>query len=154
MRSVTRHRIRILFLLLVLIGSTGSAWAWPGRVLEIASSQVLVIKTEQEVKRVSLFGVDSVPKGHPHQAQVQRCIKNELAPLNRVEVVPVQGHQAHVYIEGDGQNLAEELIRAGYAWVDRADCGTRICRFWRSLEAQARQEHRGLWAEPSFPVGK
>lgn len=151
---MTRHRIQILFLLLVLIGSTASAWAWPGRVLEIASSQVLVIKTGQEVKRVNLFGVDSVPEGHPHQAQVQRFIKNELAPLNRVEIVPVQGDQAHVYIEGDGQNLAEELIRAGYAWVDRADCDRRICGFWRDLEAQAQREQRGLWSEPSFPVGK
>ncbi|MGM0646415.1 MAG: thermonuclease family protein [Thermodesulfobacteriota bacterium] len=152
---------RVIWMLLGLAalgaGAASNGWSWSGRVVEIASPQVLVLTTQQGQQEVALYGVDSVPGDHPQNEAVRTKIKRLLAPLDLVEVVPLSpegGTEAHVYIEGDGENLAEELVRQGYAWVDRAACRRRICTAWRELEAKARQDKRGLWADPSFPPAK
>ena len=42
------------------------------------------------------------------------------------------------------------LLLAGLAWVDPRYCRKSIpeCVYWMELEAQAREERRGLWAGP------
>lgn len=51
-----------------------------------------------------------------------------------------------VYIEGDGECLNEELVRAGHAWVYERYCRIRDCTAWQKLERRARRSERGLWA--------
>lgn len=51
------------------------------------------------------------------------------------------------YVEGDGECLNEELVRAGYAWVYEDYCHIRDCNHWQELERQARRTDRGLWIQ-------
>ena len=54
---------------------------------------------------------------------------------------------ALVYIEGDGECLNEELVRAGYAWVYERYCHIQDCDHWQTLERRARRTDRGLWVQ-------
>ncbi len=56
-----------------------------------------------------------------------------------------------VYIEGDGECLNEELVRAGYAWVYERYCHIRDCQHWQKLETVARVSYKGLWSQ-SNPI--
>jgi endonuclease YncB( thermonuclease family) len=47
-----------------------------------------------------------------------------------------------------GESLGELLVRDGYAWVYDRYCNRPSCRRLRRLEARAKEEERGLWAEP------
>jgi endonuclease YncB( thermonuclease family) len=49
-----------------------------------------------------------------------------------------------VYIEGDGECLNEELVRAGHAWVYERYCHTSDCDHWQRLERRARQAEKGI----------
>jgi hypothetical protein len=40
------------------------------------------------------------------------------------------------------------LVENGYAWVDEWYCKRAFCNEWEELEAGAREEKRGLLAEP------
>ena len=56
-----------------------------------------------------------------------------------------------IYIEGDGECLNEELVRAGHAWVYQRYCSIHVCDHWQKLERRARQADKGLWSQ-SDPV--
>ena len=43
----------------------------------------------------------------------------------------------------------EELIRQGLAWVFTRYCDRAICLEWKRLEAEAREQKRGLWSMPN-----
>jgi endonuclease YncB( thermonuclease family) len=45
----------------------------------------------------------------------------------------------------DGRSANEEIVRAGYAWWFRRYSRDRALA---RLEAEAREAHRGLWADP------
>jgi micrococcal nuclease len=46
----------------------------------------------------------------------------------------------------DGRNLSHELVRAGFAWwFQKYSTDATL----KALESEAREAHRGLWADPS-----
>ncbi|MFW5975184.1 MAG: thermonuclease family protein [Desulfosalsimonas sp.] len=56
---------------------------------------------------------------------------------------------ALVYIEGDGECLNEELVRAGFAYVYDRYCRIRDCYAWKDLESNVRESEIGLWKQAS-----
>ena len=52
-----------------------------------------------------------------------------------------------VYIDGDGECLNEEILRAGYAWVYEYYCKARFCGKWSEIEKWAREKEKGLWQD-------
>jgi endonuclease YncB( thermonuclease family) len=47
----------------------------------------------------------------------------------------------------EGNNVNEEMVRAGYAWVYRWYCNKPICEYWLTLENEAKTRKIGLWQE-------
>jgi micrococcal nuclease len=67
-----------------------------------------------------------------------------------VEVVPVDQDRYDrtvAVVSVDGQCLNEALVREGLAWVYGQYCKKRFCRDWSELEALARKNGQGLWAD-------
>lgn len=129
--------------------------AWPGKVVHIADGDTVTVLRDDEKVKVRLYGVDCPEKRQAFGIKAKRFI-SDLAGMEGVEVVPITVDRygriiAHVYIEGDGENLAEELVRNGYAWVYRKYCDRKICGFWRKLETKARADEKGLWGD-SDPI--
>ena len=47
----------------------------------------------------------------------------------------------------NGVSLNKELVRGGFAWVDDRYCMKSFCAEWKGLEAKARDNGAGLWAD-------
>lgn len=147
---------RLTFLITTLILLLSSVlWAWPGKVIHIADGDTVTVLRDGQKVKVRLYGVDCPEKRQAYGTKAKR-FTSDLAGMQRVEVVPVTVDRysrtiADVYIEGDGENLSEELVRNGYAWVYRKYCNKRICSFWLKLEAKARVNGIGLWSD-SEPI--
>ncbi|MCF8105736.1 MAG: thermonuclease family protein [Desulfohalobiaceae bacterium] len=112
----------------------------PGRVIHIADADTITVLKDHKQIPISLYGIDAPDKGQPFGSGA-KDFTLDMAKMKRVEVVPIAVDSngrtvASVYIEGDGENLAEELVQAGYARV-YLDCKRRICGFWLKLESRA-----------------
>jgi endonuclease YncB( thermonuclease family) len=84
----------------------------------------------------------------------------DMAGMKKVVVDPVDKGRCGriaglVYIDGDGECLNEEMIRAGYARVCQYECRARFCEKWLKIEKRARKNEKGLWRdmEPVPPRG-
>lgn len=139
--------------LLLLLPSI--ALSWPGEVVEVIDADILRVKKDNTKVEVRLYGIDAPEKDQPYGMRATRFTKM-MARFERVEVEPEDRDQegrvaALVYIDGDGECLNEELVKAGHAWVHERYCHIRDCDQWRKLERRARQAERGLWTQ-SDPV--
>jgi endonuclease YncB( thermonuclease family) len=137
--------------------------AWRSRVTAIALAQggaehyirgkrgiwdldVKVLHAKQS-ETVRLLGVDA-PEKHQAYGDRARWFTAELA-FDRTVTVRSRGRDRNGRLLGevvlpDGRNLSQELVRAGYAWWFRKySSDIRLAR----LEEEARQDHRGLWAD-------
>jgi len=144
-------QIRLIVLIITLILLPSTLWAWQGKVIHIADGDTVTVLRDGKKVKVRLYGVDCPEKRQAYGTKAKR-FTSDLAGMERVEVVPITVDRygrtiAHVYIEGDGENLSEELVRNGYAWVYRKYCDRRICGFWLKLETKARMDELGLWAD-------
>jgi len=131
------------------------AQSWSGEVAEVIDADILRIKKGESEVEVRLYGIDAPESDQPYGMRATRFTKM-MARFERVEIEPEDRDQegrvaALVYLEGDGECLNEELVKAGHAWVFERYCHIRDCEQWRKLERRARKAKRGLWTQ-SDPV--
>lgn len=129
-----------------------------GTVLEVIDGDTLRVDLNGEIERVRLIGVDTPETVHP-QKPVERFEKEAsafttLLALHRVVRLEADPHSnrdkygrllRYVYLP-DGKLLNAEIIAHGYGHAYTRFPFEKIEEF-RSLERQARQESRGLWAD-------
>ncbi len=133
----------VLFLPALVLG-------WSGKVVHITDGDTIVVLRDHEEVDVRLYGIDCPEKGQPFGTKAKR-FTSKMAGNKRVEVdvmdIDRYGRSvALVYIEGDGECLNEELIKAGYAWVYEKYCNIKDCEAWQKLETVARVTDKGLWS--------
>jgi len=133
-------------LLFLLIPFTAQATIIYGKVVHIADGDTLTILTESKKQvKVRLAGIDTPEKMQPFGNRS----KQALAALTfkkqaRVEVETKDKYGRTVgTIFIKGQNINAEMIRQGMAWVYRKYTNDQKLY---SLEAEAKQAKRGLWA--------
>jgi endonuclease YncB( thermonuclease family) len=131
------------------------ALCWSGEVVEVINADILRVRKDNTEVAVRLYGIDAPESDQPYGLRATRFTKM-MARFERVEVEPEDRDQhgrvaALVYLEGDGECLNNELVRAGHAWVYERYCHIRDCNQWQKLELRARQSERGLWTQ-SDPV--
>ena len=97
--------------------------------------------------KVRLLGIDCPEKKQPFG----RRAKERTAALAYGKVVKVRPSGVDRYgrimadvILPDGRNLNRELVREGMAWWFRRYSTDRVLQ---ALEAEARSQRRGLWAD-------
>ena len=146
-----KHKFALVLILFLLIFTAASnAWAtWSGRVVGVADGDTITILHDYEQVKIRLYGVDTPEKKQDFGNKAKRYT-NAVIRGKSVRVVPVDQDKygrtvALVY--ADDRCLNEALVRDGYAWVYRHYCHKDFCRGWSELEASARKNAQGLWAD-------
>lgn len=123
-----------------------------GSVTKINDGDSIEVRMGSGHARVRLFAIDTPEHDQPYGAQASAALKALLAPGDAVELeVKTQDQYrrlvAVVWRVADGKrlNINETLLRQGHAWALRRYMqDPRFC----DLEAEARDQKLGLWAQP------
>lgn len=118
------------------------------RVIDGDTIELLLIKSFKFVK-IRLDGIDCPEKGQPYYEEAT-AYTSDLCLHKQVRVIK---HDIDKYgrliadiILPNGENLSEEIVRAGFAWWYRLYSDDLILK---QLENEARIARRGLWFQPN-----
>lgn len=108
---------------------------------------IVVLTTEKEEKTIRLASIDCPElKGRQPFARRARELTSDLCFAKNVRIRSTGQHFERIvgFVEADGRNINEELVRAGLAWhaTDFSDDPKLD-----SLEKKARGLHLGLWSQ-------
>jgi len=120
-----------------------------GTVLRVVDGDTLVVRLSSGTIRVRLYGIDAPEHNQPGGFEATAALKS-LVGNARVDIEPVSQDRYNRMVARvlrGRLDVNAEMIRLGDAWVyrhylRREDYG------WCALEREARQAHRGLWADP------
>jgi endonuclease YncB( thermonuclease family) len=132
-------------------GSTASAMvpaAWPGKVLEVVSGDILIVVRPDNVPvKIRIAEIDCPSLDQPWGKQARRFT---MARVKGRELSIVPGNLtadgmvvARVELPG-GVSLGEELLRAGLAWCWEHSRDPYLAQ----IQKEAYKYKRGLWSEP------
>jgi micrococcal nuclease len=138
----------LIGLILAVCALSVAADEWSGRVVGVTDGDTIRVLLNGHAVVVRLQGIDAPEK---RQAYGERA-KQVTAALAFDKTVTVRATGRDRYgrllaevILPDGRALNQELVRAGYAWWFRKySTDATLAR----LEAEAREAHLGLWADP------
>lgn len=137
-----------LIVLVAVSASSAVAGEFTGRVIGVASGNLIQVSSAGARLTVRLAGVECPEKGQPYSDEAERFTSD----LTRKTVVRVKvtdrdraGRPVGEVTLMDGRNLNQEVLRAGYAWHSQSSHDEAL----RKLEAEARAAKRGLWADPN-----
>ena len=139
-----------------------AAEALTGVVVKLVDGDTVWVRLADRVEKVRYIGVDTPEVHHPTRGEEPGG--REAAEVNRrlvdgkaVRLEPdVQLRDrygrllAYVWVKGnDGRELMvnAELVRLGYARIMTVPPNVRHVEMLRKLQVDAREHHRGLWAE-------
>jgi micrococcal nuclease len=108
------------------------AWAWTGRVVDVAAGETITVLKNGKSVEVLLYGIDCPDEGQP--------FSNEAKQLTSKMVFGK--------VSADKSLLNEELVKAGLAWVYNRYCHEVICETWKHYQLRAKIDERGFWSEP------
>lgn len=119
-----------------------------GQVVGLSDGDTVEVLREGKSVRVRLYGVDTPERKQPFGSRA-RQFSSDLV-FRQTVTITIRDTDQYGRLVGDvripdGRSLNEELVRSGLAWWYRtyAPNETQLAQ----LEAQARAEQRGLWAD-------
>lgn len=134
--------------LLAVVPGIAHGADFAGKVVRIIDGDTLEVLHDRSPVRVRLEGIDCPEKAQPFGTKARQFA----AELAFNELVTVKDHGKDRYgrtlgevVLPDGRSLNQELVRAGFAWWYRRYSKDKTLE---ALEAAARAEKRGLWADP------
>jgi micrococcal nuclease len=119
------------------------------RVIKIFDGDSFLVAQGSLKVEVRLWGIDAPEKGQPYGDQARQLLSNLAYQKNVTLIIHTQdqyNRQVAEVILPDGRNLNEEILRAGLAWWYQHYAPDQ--KQFQSLEAAARQQKLGLWADP------
>lgn len=121
-----------------------------GRVARISDGDTLtIIASGNKRQKVRLYGIDAPEL---HQAFGQKA-RNQLEKLIDGRDVSVEELYGDDYgrtvgiVKIGGENINQQMVKSGFAWVYEHYCKKSFCRDWEGDEAAARRARKGLWRE-------
>jgi endonuclease YncB( thermonuclease family) len=125
--------------------------AWKGEVIKVVDGNTVLVSREGRTVTLSLDGIDAPEKNQAFSKEAEEFLANMV--LNKKVDIQEKGASkgshtfADVYIlKGYKRCVNEELLRNGLAWYDSANSKSgKLSR----IEKLARQQKRGLWADPN-----
>jgi micrococcal nuclease len=132
-----------------------------GRVVRTVDGDTIQVRLASGVEKVRYIGIDTPEVHHPTRGEepggrAATEVNRRLVGNRAVRLEPdVQARDhygrllAYVWVTGpDGAEIMvnAELVRLGYAAVLTVPPNVRHAELFRKLAAEAREQHRGLWA--------
>jgi endonuclease YncB( thermonuclease family) len=119
-----------------------------GKVIAVSDGDTLTILDGREQHKIRLFGIDSPERGQPFSQKAKQFTSEAaFGKQATIEVVDVDQYGrivGEVFLPG-ARHLNAELVREGFAWWYRKYAQDE--KHLEELEAEARKEKRGLWAD-------
>lgn len=143
--------IKLALALLLLLFPVSPCHAWLGRVIAVTDGDTIIVEKSAggEQIKIRLHGIDAPERKQP-AGEIARGLLFDVALYCEVEVeekaVDRYGRLVAIIWLGSGKSLQETLLESGLAWVWPHYC--LDCRAWENLQKTARQNQRGLWANP------
>jgi endonuclease YncB( thermonuclease family) len=143
----------LFLILLTVIPCRG--WAWSGKVVNVASGELITVVRNGELLKVVLYGIDCPEEEQPfsHEAK-QFTAKMAMGKSAEIEQIREDKQGRIVAIVAvERRLLNEEIVKAGLGWVYGYSCNWPICETWKALQLRAKLDKRGLWqeTEPTAP---
>ncbi len=151
-RSLWWQRVLVgFYVLLAFVTPISAGAAFTGTVVTVTDGDTISVMRAATPVKVRLAGIDAPEKTQPGGLQA-RVFTANLVLLHTVTVTGATTDRygrliGTVHFLCDGRNLSYELVRAGMAWWYRAYAPKDMTL--TQLEAEARAEGRGLWAQPN-----
>jgi endonuclease YncB( thermonuclease family) len=123
-----------------------------GIVTKVADGDSIEVRLDSGPARVRFSAVDTPEYDQPYGAQSSAALKAMLPVDSSVELEVVTQDQFHRFVAtiwlvagGKRTNINEAMLREGHAWAYRRYMkDPKFC----DIEAEARDNKRGLWAQP------
>jgi endonuclease YncB( thermonuclease family) len=134
-------------LLLAFFAHAGIAQADSGKVVRVVDGDTVDVLVQGKSIRIRLAEIDAPEKRQAFGARARQA----LSTLVFGKVVDIKGRGKDRYgrlvgrIFESGLDINAEMVRQGYAWVYRQYLKDKNLLI---LETRARNEKRGLWADP------
>jgi micrococcal nuclease len=138
-----------------------------GTVGRVVDGDTIWVRLPSGVEKVRYIGIDTPEVHHPTRGEEpggreatevnRRLLGHDPVRLETdVQLRDRYGRLlAYVWIRGPdgGETMVNaELVRLGYAAVMTVPPNVRHAELFRKLAAEAREHHRGLWAQPVSPA--
>jgi len=118
----------------------------------VVDGDTIQVRNHSGSFRVRLWGIDTPEYRQPYSQAAKKFIIRLLGGKQvslKIKDRDDYGRTVATVRLADGRIAAEELLKAGMAWVHIYYCKEPICNKWYAYEAQAREQKKGLWREKS-----
>ena len=149
--------IFLLFLSVLLLGNGSNFYSnkaniISGKVIKVADGDTItILNSENKQIKIRLYGIDAPEKAQDF-GKISRNYISELVAGKTIDVtvIDIDRYGRSVgRIKIDDKEVAEEMLKAGLAWLYTAYCKIPECEYWKELETQAKVAKVGLWSNPT-----
>lgn len=141
-----------------------SAWASPldgdatifwARVVHVADGDTIEVVRQgeqMEMLKIRLYGVDAPENGQARGKRagqyLRKMIHKKIVTVEVKQKRDRYGRIVGIVKTENGQDVAKDLAKSGYVWVDPRFCkSSRVCRgYWVGVR-RAQQTKAGLWRD-------
>ena len=138
----------VIWAILLLPALATAAEPFTAKVVRVKDGDTIVVLQGTEQIDVRLDGIDCPESGQPFGQKAKQAVSK--VAFGKTVTIRSSGTDRYgrtlgVVILPDDRNLNQALVQYGYAWWYRKYSDDQTLA---KLEAEARKERRGLWADP------
>lgn len=139
----------LVVLLLFLAGWSRAEQKKPMAVVVdyVIDGDSLVVKGNGKTLEVRLWGIDAPEHNQPYSDRSREALKDMTVGQGGTLYAKYRDRYDR-YVSVlliDGQNINQELVRDGHAWVYKRYCDEPVCGLWQQMQAEAKANRYGLW---------
>lgn len=123
-----------------------------GKVIGISDGDTIKVLTpEKKQIKIRLYGIDAPESHQPFGNRSRQFISSAIFGRQvNLEVINNDRYGRSVAIVTKGtQNINQDLVSNGLAWVYPQYCKRPECASWKQLEESAKAGKKGLWSDAS-----
>ncbi len=142
----------LMCLLTAFIFTEGIAGASQGPAAIIVDYVVdgdsLVVRKGARKMEVRLWGIDAPEYDQPDSIPAKNGLKKMVMGQKGVLYIKYQDRYGRYVsvLKIEDLNVNEAMVAAGYSWVYDRYCREPVCQRWKHLQAEAKEQRRGLWS--------
>jgi len=139
---------KAIILILLLATSANAELATVTRVID---GDTLKVTLSGKTESIRLYGIDAPEKRQAYGLSAKDFLE-VMVEGKSVNITPLDTDRygrTVAIVNLNTQNLQEQLILAGYAWVYPQYCRRSFCTAWATLQGISAGNRVGLWAGPA-----